>query len=150
MKAPLWEPSSERKEKANTTLFIALVNERYGTKLTNYNELNDWAISNLAYFWALVWEFAGIRASKNYDHVLVLGKRVMDTKWFTGARLNFAENLLRYRDHHPALIFKSEGRDAVRTTYAELHEQVARLAKSLRELGVKPGDRVAGFLPNMT
>jgi acetoacetyl-CoA synthetase len=149
MKSPLWEPSEEHKKKAHLTRFITLVNERYGTKLTTYNELNDWAIDNLAHFWALVWEFAGIRASKNYDHVLVPGKRMMDAKWFTGARLNFAENLLRYRDHHTALIFKGEGRDAVRTTYAELYEQVARLAKSLRELGVKPGDGVAGFLPNM-
>ncbi len=150
MKAPLWEPSEGRKKKAHLTRFITLVNERYGTKLTNYNELNDWAISNLAYFWALVWEFAGIRSSKNYDQIVVLGKRMMDTKWFTGARLNFAENLLRYYDHHPALIFKSEVRDKVIITYAELYEQVACLAKSLRELGVKPGDRVAGFLPNMT
>ena len=150
MKAPLWEPSPERKENANITRFIALVNERYGTKLTAYNELNDWAINNLACFWALAWEFVGIRASKKYDRVLVPGKRMMDTKWYTGARLNFAENLLRYRDRHPALIFKSEVRDAVSITYAELYEQVARLAKSLRELGIEPGDRVAGFLPNMT
>ena len=150
MKAPLWEPSPERKENANITRFIALVNERYGTKLTAYNELNDWAINNPAYFWALAWEFVGIRASKKYDRVLVPGKRMMDTKWYTGARLNFAENLLRYRDRHPALIFKSEVRDAVSITYAELYEQVARLAKSLRELGIEPGDRVAGFLPNMT
>ena len=149
MKAPLWEPSPERKENANITRFIALVNERYGTKLTAYNELNDWAINNLAYFWALVWEFVGIRASKKYDRVLVPEKRMMDTKWYTGARLNFAENLLRYRDRHPALIFKSEVRDAVSITYAELYEQVARLAKSLRELGIEPGDRVAGFLPNI-
>jgi acetoacetyl-CoA synthetase len=150
MKAPLWEPSEERKRKANVTRFIALVNERYGTKLRTYNQLNDWAINNLAHFWALVWEFTGIIASRDYDSVLVPEKRMMDTKWFTGARLNFAENLLRYRDHRPALVFKSEVRDAVSITYAELYEQVARLAKSLRELGVKPGDRIAGFLPNIT
>jgi acetoacetyl-CoA synthetase len=150
MKTPLWEPSEERKRKANVTRFIALVNERYGTKLKTYNQLNDWAINNLVHFWALVWEFTGIIASRDYDSVLVPEKRMMDTKWFTGARLNFAENLLRYRDRRPALVFKSEVRDAVSITYAELYEQVARLAKSLRELGVKPGDRVAGFLPNMT
>ena len=150
MKTPLWQPSPERTRKANITRFMALVNERYGTKLKTYNQLNDWAINNLTHFWALVWKFVDIRASKNYDSVLVPGKQMMDTKWFTGARLNFAENLLRYRDRHPAIIFKSEVRDAVSITYAELYEQVARLAKSLRELGVKPGDRVAGFLPNIT
>jgi acetoacetyl-CoA synthetase len=150
MKTPLWEPSEERKRKANVTRFIALVNERYGTKLKTYNQLNDWAINNLAHFWALVWEFTAIIASRDYDSVLVPGQHMIDTKWFTGARLNFAENLLRYRDRRPALVFKSEVRDAVSITYAELYEQVARLAKSLRELGVKPGDRIAGFLPNMT
>jgi acetoacetyl-CoA synthetase len=149
MKTPLWEPSEERKRKANVTRFIALVNERYGTKLKTYNQLNDWAINNLAHFWALVWEFTAIIASRDYDSVLVPGQHMIDTKWFTGARLNFAENLLRYRDHRPALVFKSEVRDAVSITYAELYEQVARLAKSLRELGVKPGDRIAGFLPNI-
>ena len=71
MKAPLWEPSPERKGNASITRFIALVNERYGTKLTAYNELNDWAINNLACFWALAWEFVGIRASKKYDRVEV-------------------------------------------------------------------------------
>jgi len=149
MKLPLWEPSEERKKNANITRFISLVNERYGTKFTSYNELYDWSISNLTDFWALMWEFGEIKASKAYDTVMTPAQRMMDTKWFQGARLNFAENLLRYRDNRTALVFKSEAREAVRITYAELYQQVARLAKSLRELGVKAGDRVAGFMPNM-
>ena len=70
-------------------------------------------------------------------------------KWFPGAQLNFAENLLRYRDDHVALIFKGEGRDTISMTYAELYREVARVAKSLKEAGVQRGDRVAGFVPNM-
>ena len=132
------------------TRFIALVNERYGPKLTSYDELHDWSINNLADFWALMWEFGEIKVSKTYDTVMVPAERMMDTKWFPGARLNFAENLLRYRDNRTALVFKSEAQEAVRITYAELYNEVARLAKSLRELGVKAGDQVAGFLPNMT
>jgi acetoacetyl-CoA synthetase len=150
MKLPLWEPSAERKKKANLTRFIGLVNERYGKKFNTYNELHDWSIHNLSAFWALLWEFGGVRASKPYDSVITPAKQMMDTKWFSGARLNCAENLLRYRDSQTALIFKSEGREAVSITYAQLYEQVAQLAKSLRELGIKPGDRVAGFVPNMT
>ena len=149
MKLPLWEPSEERKKNANITRFISLVNERYGTKFTSYNELYDWSISNLTDFWALMWEFGEIKASKAYDTVITPAQRMMDTKWFQGARLNFAENLLRYRNNRTALVFKSEAREAVSITYAELYQQVARLAKSLRELGVKAGDRVAGFMPNM-
>ena len=150
MKLPLWEPSEERKKNANMTRFISLVNERHGTKFTSYNELHNWSINNLADFWALVWEFCEIKASKPYATVITPAQRMMDTKWFQGARLNYAENLLRYRDNRTALIFKSEAKEAVRITYAELYHQVACLAKSLRELGIKTGDRVAGFMPNMT
>jgi acetoacetyl-CoA synthetase len=69
-------------------------------------------------------------------------------KWFEGARLNFAENLLRYRDDQVALIFQSEGQAAGRITYAELYAEVARVAQALREYGVTAGDRIAGFMPN--
>lgn len=150
MKLPLWEPSAERKKNANMTRFIGLVNERYGKNFDSYDELYDWSINNLADFWASVWEFGEVKASKAYDTIMTPAKRMMDTKWFQGARLNLAENLLRYRDNRTALIFKSEALETARKiTYAQLYEQVARLAKSLRELGVKAGDRVAGFMPNI-
>ena len=150
MKLPLWEPSAEQKQNANITKFIGLINERYATKINSFNELHDWSIKNLNEFWALAWEFGDIRASNPYDTVLTPAKQLMDAKWFRGARLNFAENLLRYRDDRTALIFKGEGgKTTSRITYAELYRQVARLAKSLREIGVKPGDRVAGFMPNI-
>jgi len=149
MKSPIWEPSEERKRNANMTKFIGYVNERYGKKFSTYNELYDWSVSELADFWASIWDFCEVKASKPYDTVITPAERMMDTKWFQGARLNFAENLLRYRDNQVALIFKGEGQDAVKITYAELYDQVARLAKSLREIGVTAGDRVAGFMPNM-
>jgi len=77
-----------------------------------------------------------------------LGK-MPGARWFSGAHLNFAENLLRHRDGQTALIFKGEGQSSVKITYAELYDEVARIAKSLRAMGIKPGDRVVGFLPNM-
>lgn len=149
MKLPIWQPSEERKKRANMTRFIDLVNKRYGRKIDSYNELHEWSINNLQDFWACMWQFGEIKASKPYDTIMTIAERMMDTKWFEGARLNFAENLLRYRDNRTALIFKGEAQQAVRLTYAELYEQVARLAKALRELGVKVGDRVVGFMPNM-
>ena len=151
MKLPLWEPSEEEKRNANITRFVSLVNERYGTKIHSFNELHAWSISHLTEFWALVWEFCEVKAQKPYERILTLGQQMMDTKWFSGARLNFAENLLRYRDDRTAIIFRNETQGTPRRlTYAELHNQVARLSKSLREIGLKPGDRVAGFLPNIT
>ncbi len=149
MKLPLWEPSEERRKEANMSRFISLVNERHGKKLGSYNELHEWSVSNLTDFWALMWEFGEVKASEPYDTIMTPAERMMGTKWFQGARLNFAENLLRYRDNRTALIFKGETQEAVRMTYAELYEQVARLAKSLRELGIRTGDRVAAFMPNM-
>ncbi len=149
MKAPIWEPSAGRIRNTNMARFIDFVNKRYGQKIDSYNELHMWSINNLSDFWASMWDFSEIKASKPYDTIMTSGEWMMDTKWFQGARLNYAENLLRYRDNQTALIFKSESQEAVRVTYAELYDQVARLAKSLRELGVKVGDRVVGFMPNM-
>ena len=146
----LWEPSEERKKSTNITKFIDYVNKEYGQKFSSYDELYDWSISKIADFWAAMWDFAGVKASKGYDAVVDDPGKIPGAKWFIGGRLNFAENLLRYRDDQVALIFKGEGQESVKMTYAQLYDQVARLAKSLREQGVMVGDRVAGFMPNMT
>jgi len=145
----LWEPSEERKKSTNITKFIDYVNREYGQKFSSYDELYDWSISKIPDFWAAVWDFADIKASKGYDAVVDDPGKMPGAKWFIGARLNFAENLLRYRDDQVALIFKGEGQESVKMTYAQLYDQVARLAKSLRAQGVMVGDRVAGFMPNM-
>ncbi len=94
-----------------------------------------------------MWEFADIKASRGYDQVVDDLSKFPGTQWFPGARLNFAENLLRYRDDRLAFIFKGETQKYSRMTYRELYTTVARLAKSLREIGVKPGDRVAATCP---
>ncbi|RPJ13232.1 MAG: acetoacetate--CoA ligase, partial [Desulfobacteraceae bacterium] len=91
----------------------------------------------------------GIIASKPYDRVIDDITKMPGAKWFEGSRLNFAENLLRYRDGQTALIFKGEDQDAIRMTYAELYDEVARLSASLKKAGVVKGDRVVGFMPNM-
>ena len=148
MKKPMWEPSAERINNANMTRFIDFVNQRYNLNITAYSELHEWSVNYLPDFWAAMWDFGEIIASKPYDTIMVTGKHMIDTRWFPGARLNFAENMLRYRDNQTALIFKSEGAESVKMTYAELYDHVARLARALRDAGVKMGDRVAGFMPN--
>jgi len=148
MKKPLWEPSEERKQQANITRFISLVNEKYGLAIKTYPELWKWSVERIPDFWATMWEFGGIIASRGYDEVVDDLGKFPGARWFKGARLNFAENLLRRRDNHLAFIFKSETQSA-RMTYAELYEAVARLARCLRELGVGPGDRVVGYMPNL-
>jgi len=149
MKKPLWVPSVERKEKANITRFMKLVNGKYHGDLKSYVDLYHWSIENIADFWATVWEFAEIRASRRYDVVVDDLRKFPGAKWFPGARLNFAENLLRQRDRQVAFIFRGEDQPPRRMTYAELYDTVARLAKALRDMGVAPGDRVVGYLPNL-
>jgi acetoacetyl-CoA synthetase len=148
-KIPLWEPSEKTKREANITRFIQLVNERYGKAFSTYRELYQWSVEDIPSFWATMWDFAQIKASKGYDKVVEDLSVFPGAKWFPGARLNFAENLLRYRDERLAFVFKGETQKRVQMTYAELHSTVARLAKSLREMGVSPGDRVVGYMPNM-
>ena len=145
----LWQPTREHVEQANMTRFIHFVNERYGLKINSYNELYDWSIEKLPDFWASMWDFAEIKASHTYDEVVDDINRFPGAKWFSGARLNFAENLMRYRDEHIAFVFIGETQKRATMTYAELYGNVARLAKSLRELGIKPGDRVAAYMPNL-
>jgi acetoacetyl-CoA synthetase len=145
----LWKPSEERVKGTNMYRFMNFVNEKLGKDFTEYDPLYRWSIENIPEFWTLMWEFAEIRASKQYDQVIDDVNKMPGAKWFSGARLNFAENLLRYQDDHVALIFKGEDQPSIKMTYAELYDEVARVAKSLRKAGLKPGDRVAGFMPNM-
>jgi acetoacetyl-CoA synthetase len=149
MKSPLWSPSEEWIKKSNISRFIDYVNGKQGKRLKTHADLYQWSIENTPDFWARVWEFADIKASRGYDQVVDSLRRMPGAKWFSGARLNFAENLLRYRDDRLAFIFKGETQKYARMTYRELYTAVARLARSLRELGVKPGDRVAAYMPNM-
>ncbi|MBI2934018.1 MAG: acetoacetate--CoA ligase [Chloroflexi bacterium] len=145
----LWSPSRERMERANMTRFTDFVNQRHGTRFIFYDEMYDWSVENISAFWSAVWDFVDIRASRRYDQVVDDLTRFPGASWFKGARLNFAENLLRYRDGHAALVFRGEDRKIARITYAELYDMVARLASSLRKMGVKPGDRVAAYMPNL-
>ena len=149
MKTPIWKPSKEVKKRANITRFISFVNKKYGLKIDSYDELYDWSIKEIHDFWAAMWEFALIKASRQYDQVIDDLKHFPGAKWFGGARLNFAENLLRYRDKHTAFIFRGATQKSARMSYAELYDAVARVAKSLRQMGVEPGDRVAAYMPNL-
>jgi acetoacetyl-CoA synthetase len=149
MKVPLWQPSEERKKNAAMTRFMVLVNERHGAGLSSYGELYDWSVANIPQFWAAVWDFVGVKASRRYEVVVDDVTRMPGARWFIGAKLNFAENLLRYRDEQTAFVFRGETQRTARMSYAELYESVAQLAGSLRDMGLKAGDRVAAYMPNM-
>lgn len=145
----LWQPKEEVKSKANITKFIAFVNKKYKKNFTTFWELYDWSVDDIPNFWAAVWDFVEIKASKKYSSVVEDLNKFPGTKWFPGAELNYAENLLRYRNDRIAFIFRDETGKRVVMTYKELYNLVAKLAKSLRAAGVKKGDKVVAYMPNM-
>jgi len=145
----LWKPSQERVKNSNIYRFMCFINERHEKDFSDYEGLYQWSIDNIPDFWQSMWDFARTKASRTYDQVIDDLSKMPGAKWFSGARLNFAENLLRYRDDPVALVFRGEDQKEAKMTYAELYDEVARVAEALRAIGVRPGDRVAGFMPNM-
>jgi len=145
----LWEPSEERVQDTNIYSFIEAANNKFNTNIKDYSSLYQWSIDNIVDFWAMLWDFTQVIASSTYHQVVDDLTKMPGAEWFPGAKLNFAENLLRYRDERTALIFKGEDRIYVKLTYAELYNEVAQVATSLKKIGVGPGDRVAAFMPNM-
>jgi acetoacetyl-CoA synthetase len=149
MKEPLWRPSSDRIARANMTAYMTHVNNRFGTDFSDYFELQRWSVTNIPNFWESAWDFLDIKASRRFDAVVDNLTKFPGARWFPGARLNFAENLLRYRDNKTAFVFKSETRPSVTTTYASLYRTVGRLSSALSLAGVTQNDRVAAYMPNI-
>lgn len=149
MQKLLWKPSEERIKNTNLYRFIQFINSRYNKKFNDYESLYSWSIEYTPDFWEALWEFADIKTSSPYSEIIDDIDKMPGAKWFSGAKLNFAENLLRFRDDEVALIFKGEGRDVRKVTYRTLYDEVARVAASLRSMGIKKEDRVVGFMPNM-
>jgi acetoacetyl-CoA synthetase len=149
MSKMLWKSTQESIRQTNMFRFMQAINAKHNQAFEDYTALHRWSVDHIPEFWAAWWDVAGIIHSEPYRQVVDDVTQMPGAKWFAGARLNFAENLLRYRDERTALIFKGEGRPSTRMSYAQLYDEVARMAKSLRDLGIRAGDRVVGFLPNM-
>jgi len=161
---PMWTPSPERIARANLTRFIAQVRslgeDGRAESVHDFESLYEWSVRNVELFWLEVRRFGGIVAGPPdpdiaCERVLVGRERmappdpVLGPNWFVGTRLNFAENLLRYRDDREAIVSWNETGAQRRITYATLYDEVSRVAAGLRSLGVGVGDRVAGFMPNI-
>jgi acetoacetyl-CoA synthetase len=145
----LWTPSQERIQASNMVQFMQWINEHFALDLNDYPGLYQWSVDHIADFWAAWWEYAGFIASVPYEEVIDDVTKMPGASWFTGARLNFAEHLLRYRDDQTALCFYGEDRVRRKLSYAQLYAEVAQVAAALEKGGVQVGDRVVGFMPNM-
>jgi acetoacetyl-CoA synthetase len=145
----MWQPSPERIQATNLTRFMTGLAERSGRVFDDYHDLYAWSVEDLEGFWEAVWDFCGVIHEGARGPVLVDGDKMPGARFYPEVRLNFAENLLRRRDGHDAIVFWGEDKVRRRLSYAELHDLVARTAAALADLGVGEGDRVAGFMPNM-
>ena len=147
----LWEPSKEFKENARISDYMKWLAAEKDLAFEDYNDLLEWSVTDLEGFWASVWEYCGVEASEPYE--AVLAKREMPgAGWFPGARLNYAENILKNAEgrlDEPAIMHQSEVRSLDSVTWNELRDRTAALAAGLRAMGVEPGDRVAAYLPNI-
>ncbi|HEX5092479.1 MAG TPA: acetoacetate--CoA ligase [Burkholderiales bacterium] len=140
--SPLWTPSPERAAGTELARFL-----KHAGK-AGFDELHRWSIDKPEEFWTRIWEFGQVRGTPGL-RVLINGERMPGAKWFPEARLNFAENLLRSRDAAPAIAFWGEDRIKRYLSRRQLHDLVSRIAQALADAGVKKGDRVAGYLPNL-
>jgi len=146
---PLWTPSRERIEQANLTAFMRAAGEAGQREFADYDDLHQWSVDKPEEFWASVWSFCDVIASERGEVVVEDIKKMPGARWFPHAKLNFAENLLRRRDDHEAIVFRGENKVSTRMTYKELYKQVSQLSQVLRAMGIKQDDRVAAFVPNM-
>src|SRR5690242_16334971 len=146
---PIWSPSPDRIAATNITRFVSCVNARKNLRLASYADLYDWSIRQPGEFWSELARFADVRADWGKGPALENADRMPGARFFPTARLNFAENLLRFRDRHPAIVFRNDRGCRRELSYIELHEEVARVAAGLKEAGVMAGDRVAGYMPNL-
>ena len=149
MSTLLWQPDEDRIQSTNLYAFMNRINKAYGKNFTEYSSLWEWSVENLEDFWKEAWDVLDIKTSQPYEAVLSDGHKMPGAKFFTGSKLNFAENLLRFRDEKTALIFKGEDQVRRTLTYAQLYDEVAQTASALKQAGVVAGDRVVGFVPNM-
>jgi acetoacetyl-CoA synthetase len=144
----LWSPPEALTSAATITRYMLWLRQQRGLRFDTYTELWRWSVGDLEGFWSSIWEFFDLRRRAPAGQVLA-ERRMPGAQWFPGAELNYAEQALRRRDNHVAVVFRSESGAARDLTYAELTIQVGAVAAGLRKLGVRRGDRVAAYMPNI-
>ena len=147
--ALLWEPSREMKQQANVTHYMQWLESERRLHFDDPENLWEWSVNNLEDFWASLWDYFHIKASKPYRTVLA-ERKMPGAQWFPGAELNYAEHVFRNATpSRPALLFQSESQPLVEISWNELYQKVSMIAEALRAMGVQRGDRVVCYMPNV-
>jgi acetoacetyl-CoA synthetase len=144
----MWTPSPEWVAEANITKFGDWLGRTRQLQFADYQAMRRWSVEHLDNFWEAIWEYFDVQTSSPYK--CVLARREMPgAEWFPGARINYASCIFRKRrTDRPALIYSGEGKDFAELDWAEMERRVRSLADWLREIGIRPGDRVSAYLTN--
>jgi acetoacetyl-CoA synthetase len=149
VEAPIWTPASSDWAEANVASFIAYLEQSRGLQFSGYESLWEWSVTELELFWEAVWDFYDVQASRRYGEILT-DRRIPAAGWFRGARLNYAAHVLsRAPRDSPAIVWVDEGREPLEFSREWLVGKVGALAAELRAMNVRPGDRIAAYLPNI-
>ncbi|MFT7177840.1 MAG: acetoacetyl-CoA synthetase [Oceanospirillaceae bacterium] len=146
---PMWQPSQSRIEQTNLWHFMQSINASLNLNITDYHQLHQWSIDHSDLFWDQIWQQCNVVSSHKGSVILAQGDKMPGAKWYPQAKLNFAENLLKVRDASPALIYCGEDGARQEISYAQLYQRVAQLVNGLKKYNIQPGDRIAGFMPNV-
>lgn len=145
----LWTPSKERVQRSNIKKYMNWLKKKKGLAFETHHALWNWSVEHLEEFWESVWEYCEIKSVTPYRCVLE-ERKMPGAKWFPGAMLNYVEHVFRNeRSDRPALLFRSERVPYREVTWKELKEKTAAVASALKKIGVKPGDRVVAYMPNI-
>ena len=148
MHHPLWTPSSQRIQEANITRFKAFVKQNYAQSFSDFSELHRWSTTEISDFWEAVSKFCDVKFSTDATTILSQANLIEKAKFFDDAMVNYAENLLRRRDENDAIVFWGENAVQRRLSFQDLYDQVSKVVQYFKKIGIKAGDRVAGFVPN--
>jgi acetoacetyl-CoA synthetase len=145
----LWEPTETQKEQANVTNYMRWLEREKGLSVKTRGELWQWSVEHIEDFWASLWEYFHVNVSKPYTSVLK-ERKMPGAEWFSGAELSYAEHMFRHAtSERPALLFQSEIRPLREVSWDELRRKTSAIAHALREMGVRSGDRVVSYMPNI-
>lgn len=145
LEKPIWSPSSQRVAESNLTKFV---NSLDGASFETYQDLWQWSNDNREKFWNALWKFADIKGSQG-NSFFNGDNNIINARFFPNGELNYAENLLRYRNDESAIVFRDETGKEREVSWNQLYNSVSQLRQALASMGIKKGDRVAGYMPNM-
>ena len=145
----LWTPSISLVENSNIFEFQQIINQKYSPSIKSYLDLHKWSVEHIDSFWKEVWDYSKIIYSKPYSNVLEFKENIWETNWFLNSKLNYAENLLRYKNDNIAIYFFGENKVKKKITFNQLYDSVAKVAFSFKKMGIVKGDRVVAFMPNI-